>query len=67
MSNYLKGNYRLRRKKDEASPSTGRKKLKETPRDEFERRALERLGGSIAYVSLNDTFVWRGEDDDKAR
>ena len=27
---------------------------------QFEREALKRLGGSIAFVS-NKTFLWRGE------
>lgn len=59
MSKLLKGNYPL--KETEASkPDTP------NPRDicnEFEEKALERLGGSIAYVMKSDTFFWDGEED----
>lgn len=66
MSSYLNGNYRLKTKKKSGS-TRSRGKAKETSREEFERRALDRLGGSIAFVTLKDGFVWRGDDDDKAR
>jgi hypothetical protein len=53
----LKGNYKLpknsseKEKKDETESST----------QEFERRALEKLGGSIAFVQKKDVFVWNGD------
>jgi hypothetical protein len=56
MSGFLKGNYDLSLKpaapaKDEAAVTSNR---------EFERRAMERLGGSIAFVVKKD-FVWKGD------
>lgn len=59
MSKFLKGNYPLN--ETEASEPEAPK-----PRDisnEFEEKALERLGGSIAYVMKSDTFLWDGEED----
>lgn len=55
MSGYLKGNYKI-------TSTSGRKaQTKKTSTEEFERRALEKLGGSIAFVLKKDTFVWQGE------
>jgi len=31
----------------------------------FESKALEKLGGSIAFVVKKDRLVWDGEDDAK--
>ena len=56
MSHRLKGNYDL--PKDQAKPTT---QPPETVSQEFERRALERLGGSIAFVLKGKTFVWNGD------
>lgn len=56
MSKYLKGNYQLMKEKPEPAA-----KPEETVTEEFERRALERLGGSIAFVMKRNTFVWRGD------
>lgn len=56
MSKYLKGNYPLMKEKSEPAV-----KPEETVTHEFERRALERLGGSIAFVMKKNTFVWRGD------
>jgi hypothetical protein len=62
MSDYLKGNYPLKAKKGthKAAP----KKATISSREEFERRAMEKLGGSIAFVSLSNGFVWRGTKDE---
>ncbi len=57
MSKLLKGNYRL--PGQTTKPDAGGE---ETPTEEFERRALERLGGSIAFVMKRNTFVWNGEE-----
>ena len=35
--------------------------LSETSTQEFVRGALERLGGSIAFVLMKNTFVWTGD------
>ena len=62
MPSYLKGNYSVRRKKGASSPKVPRKEAAETPGEEFERRALEKLGGSIAFV-VKSSFVWQGDHD----
>ena len=59
MSKYLKGNYKL--SKDSGEPEKPSEPSKETATQEFERRALERLGGSIAFVLKGKTFVWKGD------
>ena len=50
---FLKGNYKVAKviaeKKDEETTST----------DEFEKKALSRLGGSICFVSKKG-FIWNG-------
>ena len=64
MVQYLKGNYKL-------SPGKSAKRRKQRPaakekvEEEFERRALEKLGGSIAFVMKSKTFVW-SDDGNKA-
>ena len=64
MSDYIKGNYTVRRKKGTLSPESSKKKP-ETPPEEFERRALEHLGGSISFV-VKKKLVWSGEDSGEA-
>jgi hypothetical protein len=59
MSDFLKGNYPLEPASAPAAPSETAQPA-ETKKDEFERRALERLGGSIAFVIKKD-FVWKGD------
>jgi len=55
MSEFLKGNYELKveieEKKEDAETSAT---------DEFERKALSRLGGSICFVSKKG-FLWTGD------
>ncbi len=63
MAEYLKGNYKL---------PTELKAAEETPEQkdseqEFYRRALERLGGSIAFVLKSKSLLWAGKDDVPAR
>jgi hypothetical protein len=57
MNEYLKGNYQVDAKieepADEAPSST----------DEFEKKALARLGGSICFVSKKG-FLWKGDGAD---
>jgi len=53
MPEFLKGNYKIDAKiedKGDAADST----------DEFEKKALSRLGGSICFVSKK-TLIWQGE------
>lgn len=55
---YLKGNYSL-------DKSVGDDKADEQDADNakaFERFARERLGGSIAFVMKDRTFVWSGDE-----
>ncbi|PYN96834.1 MAG: hypothetical protein DMD91_19780 [Candidatus Rokuibacteriota bacterium] len=52
MSQYLKGNYKLEVKIEEAQAAAD-------STDAFERTALARLGGSICFVSKK-AFVWKG-------
>jgi len=59
MTEYLKGNYKLDAKIEEpAEASTD-------TTDEFEKKALSRLGGSICFVSKK-SLMWNG-DKDKAK
>lgn len=61
MTDYLKGNYKSPEVKAES------KKSQESGKNEFEEKALERLGGSIAFVMKSKTFLWTPDaDKDKA-
>jgi hypothetical protein len=56
MTEYLKGNYKLDAKIEEpAEASTD-------TTDEFEKKALSRLGGSICFVSKKG-FLWTGDGE----
>ena len=58
MTEFLKGNYQIDVKIEEhgdAADST----------DEFERKALSRLGGSICFVSKKK-LIWNGDQADGA-
>jgi hypothetical protein len=57
VSKLLKGNYQLSGGPGKSEPVGN----EPTASEEFERRALERLGGSIAFVMKRNTFVWSGE------
>ena len=54
MKEFLKGNYKVKAVIEE-------KKGKADSTDEFEKKALSRLGGSICFVSKKG-FIWKGED-----
>jgi|TARA_Y100000294_G_scaffold115812_1_gene107395 hypothetical protein len=58
MSKFLKGNYEIKESK-------GKENVKEEEHISklFESKALEKLGGSIAFVMKGDKFVWEGEDE----
>ena len=58
MTQYLKGNYKLDVKIDDAAEAAD-------ATDAFERTALARLGGSICFVSKK-AFLWTGPDKGKA-
>lgn len=58
---YLKGNYQtkpVKKEKEEAQKGEEGKGVLETA---FEKEALERLGGSIAFVKKSSSFVWKGQ------
>lgn len=63
MSEFLKGNY--------SSPQVKAAEPAATPADgivgEFEKKALERLGGSIAFVMKSKTFLWTPDADKDAK
>jgi len=61
MAQYLKGNYRLPKK---AKPRVN--KSHQTVEQKFEQESLARLGGSIAFVMKSKTFVWEGDEGEKA-
>ena len=58
MKEFLKGNYELAAKIDDAEDVEG-----DGAEEEFERTALARLGGSICFVRKKG-FVWRGETEE---
>lgn len=60
MSQYLKGNYEVTIK-SEAEVS-----YEESTEKEFYRRALEKLGGSIAFILKSKNLLWKGNSDDSA-
>ena len=55
MTDYLKGNYKVDAKIEEPADQAA------TSTDEFEKKALSRLGGSICFVSKKG-FLWKGEE-----
>jgi hypothetical protein len=57
MNEYLKGNYNVDAKIEESAEDAP------SSTDEFEKKALSRLGGSICFVSKKG-FVWKGDGAD---
>ena len=60
----LIGNYKMAGQPD-AVPGSGPEKKTEDTVVEFERRALERLGGSIAFVMKGKNVLWTGTTPQK--
>jgi hypothetical protein len=60
---YLKGNYSLPFAPSEAEAASAAEDLE----SEFERTALQKLGGSIAFVKKSGGFVWKGPARDDTR
>ena len=58
-SPYLKGNYSLPFTPADGEPSQDAESLEAA----FERTALQKLGGSIAFVKKAGSFVWKGPRD----
>lgn len=61
MNKLLKGNYKLKNKE-----KTVKKKKKKKSLEEFESKAIEKLGGSIAFVSKSQ-LLWDGEEKDEKK
>jgi hypothetical protein len=59
MPEFLKGNYKVDAKIEDAVDSAD-------STDEFEKKALSRLGGSICFVSKK-SLMWSGEPQPQAR
>lgn len=68
MSRLLKGNYDLPEGQNPAKETkAGDGSNAQTAQVEFERRAMERLGGSIAFVMKSKTFMWNGDGRDETK
>lgn len=65
MPDYLQGNYKVPPKNSASTPKDSPGEPSETLEKEFERRALEKLGGSIAFV-VKPSFVWTGDNEEKS-
>ena len=57
---YLKGNFDVKKKVSGPADAAAEKGDSTSA---FESFARERLGGSIAFVMKQNTFVWEGSDD----
>ena len=67
MSDYLKGNYKSPKLKAPKRHKTTKKATRGASSEEFEKKALERLGGSIAFVMKSKTFLWDGPQGAKTK
>jgi hypothetical protein len=54
MPEFLKGNYKVDAKIEDAADAA-------SSTDEFEKKALSRLGGSICFVSKK-SLIWQGDN-----
>ena len=61
----LIGNYKMAGQPDGGPAASGSEPKEETAVAEFERRALERLGGSIAFVMKGKNVLWSGAAPNK--
>lgn len=61
MTEYLKGNYSLPPSKAVPTPAPV---AGDAGQQEFEAQALQKLGGSIAFIKKSSSFVWTGKKDD---
>ena len=62
MTQFIKGNYDIPNKKGKVEASGKDEQTEQSPQQEFERRALAKLGGSIAFIA-KPSLVWNGDDD----
>ena len=56
MTQFLKGNYQLPKRK--AKAAAPRRAPKKDLTDQFEESALAKLGGSLCFVMKKGTFLW---------
>lgn len=63
MPEFLKGNYEL---PASSKIKNQRTKSRKSLTDTMEERALAKLGGSICFVMKGKTFLWAGDQDEKA-
>ena len=61
MNEFLKGTYKL-----DNAPKAESKGKKKDVLDEFEAKAIEKLGGSIAFVSKSK-LLWSGENEKEVK
>lgn len=67
MSNFLKGNYQLAEKSEKPDVLESSEDPQSRLQREFERRAMEKLGGSIAFVMKSSDFVWQPSESKNPR
>ena len=60
MDKLIKGNYELKNEAEIKSSSH------DDGRNNFENKAMEKLGGSIAFVMKGNKLLWDEEDYDKS-
>ena len=58
---YLKGNYEVKNAPG-PSPADGQG-VEELLEQEYYKAAVEKLGGSIAFIMKGKTFLWKGDGD----
>ena len=56
MNDLLKGNYKVTTNVESQEPSQA-----EVIKQEFYRRAHQRLGGSIAFIMKSKSLIWKGD------
>lgn len=61
MSNLLKGNYPLPEQPKKHEDPAARGGKGGGVERQFEAEALQKLGGSIAFIKKSSSFVWSGE------
>jgi hypothetical protein len=64
-NDYLKGNYELAPAAADTTPPPAPSAV--SLEEEFERQALQKLGGSIAFIKKSKSFVWKGPSSDRPR
>lgn len=68
MPDYLKGNYKSPKLKAPKPRRAAKRAINpNSSSDDFEKKALERLGGSIAFVMKSKTFLWDGPQGAKTK